>query len=196
MSTMVATSGPNAVHRSLLNDIPRSSGTARISILEEGRCMAMEAKGTLTYDHQPDQPITNYQFFKYCMLLRMSLTYWLRALYAQEIATMDKLHLQKSRLESFYITKSKEDWLCLRDSNEKFFFEAIKQRPYINRISSVIDEEDNGSWDHQVITHYFITFYENFLRIEIDTSEMIDDNIINKGYLSVSLQATQTFYLW
>jgi len=54
----------------------------------------------------------------------------------------------ETRLQSFYIQMSKEDWLCLGDSNDKFFYESIKHKQHINRISSILREDDTWTSDY------------------------------------------------
>jgi len=49
----------------------------------------------------------------------------------------------QQHLESFLIQKTKEDWLNLGDTNDKYFFDKLKQHHHRNGISSI--KLDDGS---------------------------------------------------
>lgn len=108
-------------------------------------------------------------------------------LYKAEQDAWDTFNLWKSRMESFYIQKSKEEWLNLGDSNDKYFFEKLKQRHHYNMISSFQMKNGQWSWDYTKVTEHFVQFYENFLGAPAITHVNIDDQIIAMGpCLSIS----------
>lgn len=110
-------------------------------------------------------------------------------LYQEEKAAWEKIHLWRDRLESFYIQKSKEDWLNLDDMNGKYFHERLKQRYQHNRISSYQMDDDQWTWEYDKLIEHFVHYYERSLGSPAEVTEHIDDQIIAMGpCLSISEQ--------
>jgi len=61
----------------------------------------------------------------------------IQSLYIEEQKCMDEYQMWQQSLESFLVQKTKEDWLNLGDTNDKYFFEKLKQHHHRNRISSI-----------------------------------------------------------
>ncbi|KAJ8434757.1 hypothetical protein Cgig2_019682 [Carnegiea gigantea] len=99
-------------------------------------------------------------------------------LYTDEDKAWDDYHTWHNRLESFYVQKTKENWLNLGDSNDK--------------ISSYQKEDGQWTWDYEEVKQHFIQHYSDFLGVPTVTTEVIKDDIIKIG---PGLDITQQLHL-
>ena len=89
--------------------------------------------------------------------------------------------LRHKRLESFLIQKSKEDWLNLGGTNDKYFFDKLKLH-YHYKLNLIYQLEDgNWTWDYEKVIQNATHYYEDFLGSPTITSILIDKEIIAIG---------------
>ena len=101
--------------------------------------------------------------------------------YEEEKRLVNDYHLWQTRLESFLVQKTKDDWLNLGDTNDKYFFAKMKQAYHHNRISSIKEEDGSWTWEYDKVIEHFTTYYEKSLGTPAITSTPIEEEIIAMG---------------